>query len=326
PLSIPTSLPIWESPDLDIRFEPDFYFIPPAARVEVDKMAHAMHWLVMLHKPRYFSGNVHINLETPRGLFAGAYRQEIHLDKGQVLETVEIPFSVSNLFELGIQRCAVTLSVGGRRVAADTALIRIAECRIADSVTIGFLPDSSGHLEDILRMTRADFRPLTERTLQTANLNAYSVIVIGSGALRNYPHFRQITGRLESYLRYGGSLLLFGQPDNWPQELLPVAFVPSPETVKPGDILNRIPDARVLNRPYVISQRGLLSSLSTKRPVPSALVSPAEKVLVTPQGAVLLSVSRIGDGQIIFCGLPLQDMIARLNIDAIHLLANLLNY
>jgi hypothetical protein len=37
-------------------------------------------------------------------------------------------------------------------------------------------------------------------------------------------------------------------------------------------------------------------------------------------------VTRIGEGQVIYCGLPLVEMISELNIEAIHLLANLLNY
>jgi hypothetical protein len=60
--------------------------------------------------------------------------------------------------------------------------------------------------------------------------------------------------------------------------------------------------------------------------LPSAVMSPAENIYVTPSGAALLSVSRLGDGQVIYCGLPLLEMVAELNIEAIHLLANVLNY
>ncbi|MHC4501282.1 MAG: hypothetical protein ACYS21_19480, partial [Planctomycetota bacterium] len=60
--------------------------------------------------------------------------------------------------------------------------------------------------------------------------------------------------------------------------------------------------------------------------VGTAVLAPAEKVFVTPTGAVLLSVSRLGEGQVIFCGLPLIEMISRLELEAIHLFANILNY
>jgi hypothetical protein len=60
--------------------------------------------------------------------------------------------------------------------------------------------------------------------------------------------------------------------------------------------------------------------------VAPAVVAPSERVFVTPSGAALLSVSRFGDGQVIFCGLPLLEMVADLNLEAIHLFANILNY
>lgn len=47
---------------------------------------------------------------------------------------------------------------------------------------------------------------------------------------------------------------------------------------------------------------------------------------VCPSEVTLLSVSRLGEGQIIYYGFPLLKMISRLNIDATHLPANILNY
>ena len=57
-----------------------------------------------------------------------------------------------------------------------------------------------------------------------------------------------------------------------------------------------------------------------------AVVSPAETVFETKSGSALLSVSRIGQGQVIYCGLPVLQLVAELNLDAIHLFANILNY
>jgi len=57
-----------------------------------------------------------------------------------------------------------------------------------------------------------------------------------------------------------------------------------------------------------------------------AIVSPAERVFQTSDGAALLSVSRLGMGQMIYCGLPLLEMVAQLDLEAIHLVANILNY
>jgi hypothetical protein len=152
------------------------------------------------------------------------------------------------------------------------------------------------------------------------------VIVVGSGAFRQYPSFPQLKDRFEDYIRNGGSLVIFGQPGDWPDNVLPVSFSPAIELVDRGAITNRIPNANILSRPYEIVEANLLSSFFRDRDVAAAVISPAERVFVTPSGATLLSVSRLGEGQIIYCGLPLLEMIGRLDIDAIHLFANILNY
>jgi hypothetical protein len=326
PLTFTSKLPIWEAPNLSIEFAPNFHFVKPFPGLDVDRVVSNLNLKAIITKPYDYSGKAQINLETPTGLFAGAYRKEIQLEKGMLTETVRIPFTISNLFELGIQSQTIELMVDNKFVAADTGRIRIASCEIPDTIKIGFLPDSLGLLEDILRMTEAGYRPLTDRSLVTADLDAYNVIVIGSGAHRNYPSLKLMKGRFEDYLRQGGSLAILGQPEDWPGEVLPVSFVATREVVTVDELTNRIPEARVLSRPYAISEKNLLSSFYRQKEVSPGVIAPAERVLVTPKGAALLSVSRIGDGQIIFCGLPLLEMVTRLDIDAIHLLANILNY
>jgi hypothetical protein len=248
------------------------------------------------------------------------------MEKGETSEIVRIPFTVSNLFELGIQPVTIALYTNGKMITSDTAIIRMASCQIDDKIKIGFLPDTTGLLEDILRMTGAGFQPITDRSLATADLDMYNVIVVGSGSFRDYPSLRNMKDRLTDYVRHGGSLVLFGQPLDWPESMLPVGFVPGEEKISGREVLNRIPNANALSKPYVVSDRGLLELLERKQMLPSAVVSPAENIYVTPSGAALLSVSRLGDGQVIYCGLPLLEMVAQLNIEAIHLLANLLNY
>ncbi len=326
PLTFTSKLPVWQAPDLSIRFEPDFHFVKPFPGLEIDRVVSNLNLKAVITKPYDYSGAVQLNLETPAGMFAGAYRKEIQLERGMVTETVRMPFTISNLFEMGIQTQTIELLVDKKLVAADTSCIRVASCEIADTVKVGFLPDSLGLLEDILRMSEATYRPLTDRSLVTADLDAYNVIVIGSGCHRDYPSLRLMKGRFEDYLRYGGSLVLLGQPEDWPGEILPVSFVPTVEAIAQDDISNYIPEARILTSTYSVSEKNLLSFFSRKREATPAVISPAEKVLVTPKGATLLSVSRLGDGQIIFCGLPILEMVTQLDIDAIHLFANLLNY
>jgi len=326
PLVFTSTLAVWEAPNLTIKFQPDYQFVKPFPDLDVDRVVSSTNIKALITKPYEYSGEVQISLTTPRGMFAGAYRTDLLLEKGKPTESVRIPFTVSNLFELGIQTQTIELLVDKRVVAADTGRIRIASCEIPDTVKVAFLPDSLGMLEDILRMTECTFRPFTDRSLMTADFEAYNVIVLGSGCFRDYPSLRFMKGRFEEYLRQGGSLVVLGQPEDWPGDVLPLSFVPGREVVDQGEIINRINEARIMSQPYSISDKNLLSSFFRKREVSPAVISPAEKVFVTSTGAALLSVSRLGEGQIIFSGLPLLEMVARLDIDAIHLFANILNY
>ncbi len=320
------SKPLYEEPELSITFVPSFRFLPRPPEVEVDRTVASYAWTVVIEKPRYWSGQARLNLVTPRGVFAGAYRQEVDLVADRSFEVVRIPYSISNLFELGVQRPVVSLLVDNRPVAVDTALMRIAEFAVDDRRDIGLLPDSTGKLEDILRMSGMPFRPLTERSLMVGDLTAYDAIVVGSGAARSYPSLPDLAGQLADYVRSGGSLVLLGQPSDWPRDVLPFRFEPLFELVARDQIENRIPKARILSDPYPISDRGLLASLVRQDRVAAAIVAPSEVVYATPRGGTLLSVSRLGDGQLIYCGLPLVELISELNIEAIHLLANILNY
>ncbi|MDD5426270.1 MAG: hypothetical protein PHN52_07305 [candidate division Zixibacteria bacterium] len=325
-MPITTAVPVREALDLKISFMPGFRFVQPKARLDVDRVVSSLNWKALITKPLNYAGRVKVNLETPRGVFAGAYRTEWLLEKGHASQTIPIPFSVSNLFELGIHRQIITLIVDNRVISADTGFIRIAACHIEDTVQIGFMPDSTGLLEDILRMTDAAFQPLTDRTLVTGDLNAYDVILVGSGAFRQYPSLTLITERLVDYLRNGGSLVIMGQPYDWPDGVLPVSFSPGATAVRADEIKLRIPEARILDKPYKIILPEFLNYFTVRQPVASAVVSPAEKVFTTDADGTLLSISRLGNGQIIYCGLPLVEMIAELNIGAIHLFANILNY
>ena len=327
-LSLPVSsaVAVRDIPSLSVRFEPAFHFLPPVARVDIDQVVASMNLKAVITKPYDYSGSVTLNLETPRGMFAGAYKTTWELSQGRTSETVRIPFSVSNLFERGIQKQIIELSAEGVILDTDTGIVRIASCVVSDKVNIGLFPDTTGHIEDVLRMTHVRFQPMTERSLVTADLDAYEVLLMGSGFFKRYPAIENAKDRLEDYLRHGGSLVIFGQPSDWPEGLLPVSFVPTLERVRSKEIVIRLPEGRVVSEGYDINFERLLSYFKRERLVNPVVMSPSEGVLVTKSGAGLLSVSRIGEGQIIYCGLPMAEMIADLNLEAIHLLANLLNH
>lgn len=326
PFEMYTSLPVNESLPLSIRFDPDYFFVDPSARTDVDRVVESLNWKAIITKPSSYDGLVHITLETPRGMFAGAYRQDIMLEEGVRQETLEIPFTLSRLFEMGLQSQTIRMTADGVTLAADTGWIRAVACKMPQSLSIAFLPDTSGALEDVLRMSGATHRPLTERTLQVGDLYGYNVIVLGSGCFRKQPNLRQYKDRFEQFVRGGGSLVVMGQPEDWPIGALPVSFVSTPQKLMREDISSLLRFANVLSKPYQINLSDLLAWYDELRPAAPADIAPSERVLVTPEGSTLLSVSRFGEGQIIYCGLPLTDMVADLNIEAIHLFSNLMNY
>jgi hypothetical protein len=276
-------------------------------------------------KPLEFSGKARINLETPPGVFAGAYRQEIQLDKGQGSETMRIPFSISKLFELGIQNMMVSLVVDGRTVSVDTGYLRIAGCHVPDTIKIGLLSDTTGYLEDILRMTDAAWQTMSDRTLEVGDLGAYDVLLVGSGAMKYYPSFRRVRGRIQDFVTNGGTLVVMGQPSSWPSEVLPISLAPTKVMLTGSSIQTANATHDVLKRPTPILVSGLSAYFDRPTPVTAAVVSPCQPILTGPGSEMLLSVSTLGRGKVIYCGLPLVEMIGKLNIEAIHLLANILN-
>lgn len=325
-LELHNALPVVQKPEINVAFMPDYLFMPQVSRSEADKMIHPLSLLVRITKPQSLTGTAGLALETPAGMFAGAYKQMIQLDKGTTAEFVRIPFSVSNLFELGINRASVALTLDGKLVDSDTARLRIAECNVPATRKIAFLPDTSGMLEDVLRMVNAPTVPLTDRGLLTMELASSDVLVIGSGAFKNNPSFNQAKDRIEEFLTGGGSVVLFGQPIDFPDGVLPASISTAVSLLDRDEITNRIPDAKLLKSPYPITEKDLFSSFYRRQEVMTAVISPAEVIYAGPKGEALLSVSRFGKGQIIYCGLPLLEMIGGLQIDAIHLLANILNY
>jgi hypothetical protein len=325
PVVAESKLPVWNSPLVRVKFLPPYHFVPPFAALEVDKIVTSMSLSVAVTKPLDFAGKARIDLKTPEGMFAGAYRQDLTLEKGQGMESVRIPFSISKLFELGVQQAVVTVSIDGRQVDADTCRVRIAACQIPDTMSIGLLPDTSGQLEDILRMTDAKWQAITDRTLEIGQLASYDLLLIGSGALRNYPSFRKVRGRIEDYLNGGGTVVIMGQPSDWPSAVLPISLAPVTAELSANGVTTADQSHDLLKRPYQIGVSGLSAWFTRPQKITCAVVSPARPVLTGPSGEMLLSVSTIGRGKIIYCGLPLTEMVGSLNIEAIHLLSNILN-
>ena len=57
-----------------------------------------------------------------------------------------------------------------------------------------------------------------------------------------------------------------------------------------------------------------------------AVVFPGEKIIKSSSNTTVLSQTKLGKGRLIYCGLPLLEMIRDLDIDAIKLFSNLVHY
>jgi hypothetical protein len=314
---------------LQVTFLPSFRFIPKVADVLVDKTVSPFYWKAVVDKPKYYSGTVAVALKTPPGVSAGAVRQTLSLTTGEETQTIQFPLVAGTGMVDGIARLTLHLKEGGQIVAADTALFRVASCVINPDRPIAFLPDTSGLLEDILRMTDANITPLTDRALETGDLGAYQVIIIGSGSHRLFSSLARVTERVERFVRQGGLLVVFGQPQDWPTSAGALPIRPFPIALEGVDIAVGERNHRLFSKPYTILTRRLTETVDSR-----ALSSPAEittgKKLIydsrTSSNRSLLTVANMGEGRVIYCGFPILQRISRLEINAIHLLANILNY
>lgn len=312
---------------LTVTFLPPFRFIPKVAKVLVDKTIRPFYWKAVVDKPKYYSGEVDIDLKTPPGVSAGAMKQTLTLESGEETQTIQFPLAAGSSMADGISRLILTLRLADKALAVDTATIRVASFQINPERAIGFLPDSVGLLEDILRMTDADFRSITDRALEVGDLSAYQVILIGSGCLKTHPSLLKIRERFERFVRQGGSLILFGQPESWPDDVLPTRIKITPARLDGADMQVSDRSHKIFSKPYSTLTRQLTAKVDGEYYSAPAVMTIGRRLITdTRSGGALLSVANMGQGRIIYCGFPLLEQISRLEIHAIHLLANLIDY
>ncbi len=316
------------SHDLRVRFLPSFRFIPKVANVLVDKTVRPFYWKAVVDKPKYYSGKVAIALKTPPGVSAGAVQRTLSLPSGEETQTIQFPLVAGNDMADGIGRLTLRLKDNGQVVAADTAVIRVASCEINPDRALAFLPDTSGLLEDILRMTDANITPLTDRALETGDLSAYQVMIVGSGSFRAYGSLARISERVERFVRQGGLLVILGQPDDWPTDAAPLSIRPTPTALEGVDIGVGERNQRLFSKPYTILTRRLTETVGARALSAPAEIPTGKKLIFDKRNPKLslLTVANMGEGHIIYCGFPLLQRISDLEINAIHLFANILDY
>jgi len=70
----------------------------------------------------------------------------------------------------------------------------------------------------------------------------------------------------------------------------------------------------------------LLQNATRNYVVYPAIVFPCEKIIEAENNTALVSVSKFGKGEIIYCGLPIAELVSDLDVEAIKFIANLVNF
>lgn len=316
----------FEKTGFSVEFVPDFLIIEPFPELNLDKLVEPAYMKAIITKPADFAGTVNIDINAPTGVHVGAYEKKLEIRTGQTALELKIPLAITK--SLGIQRQEVIINVSDRGglLTSDIAFVRQADFDLPGSLIIAILADNNGLLEDILMQSNAAYKSLTDRYLKARELDYYDVVVIGSGNIED-PQLRPLLkDKLKSYLENGGTVIVFSRPGQWGENMLPVSIVPGNAASAGKDLQAKTANHPFFKEKYTIDILDLLKrAMDNYEPHP-AVVFPGEKIVDAAEGATVLSETKIGRGTLIYCGLPLPEMIGNLDPDAIKLFANLLLY
>jgi len=316
----------FERSDFRVEFMPGYVLIKPFERLRADRIVEQSEIKALITKPIDFYGNIEIDISTPQFVTAGSFPERAELRAGQRAFEISIPLASTK--SLGERRQEVTLNVSseGRIVGSDVAYIRQVEYDIPTEKYIALLPGIDGSLEDVLIQTGANYKAVSNHYLKVGDLGVYDAILIGTGAFSNYEFLPMAFDKLKRYLELGGTIIVFGQPDDWRDDLLPVSIVSTEKKVSRDEARILVDNHRLLSAKYNINRGELLDAVAQGYIAHPGLIFPGEKIIGMEEKSALLSISKIGEGQLIYCGLPIVEMVGNLDVEAIKLFSNLLHY
>lgn len=310
---------------VSISFLPGYAVLKPFGEGENTAIAQTFDWQLLITKP--YDEELHGRLEivVPDGIVVGTFDKSIDIPAGIAQKYMDIHLAAGFSIGTDIRVINAALYVSREKVASTTASARVIRCDVPESRRIAYIPDPNGQLEDFLRMLHTSFQPFTAQSLIRAPLEAYGLVVIGTNVPEYGPTLRGVSDRLREYVRQGGTILIFGQPLSWPHDLFPFSIYPakSPVMLPPKVVDN---GNQLLNNPYKVDAGQLVEKTDGDLSLYPAIIDSGDEIISAGEPGSYLKVSHLGDGTVIYCGLPLLEMAARLNTDAIHLLANLLNF
>ncbi|MEW5924825.1 MAG: hypothetical protein AB1746_12650 [Candidatus Zixiibacteriota bacterium] len=316
----------FERTGFSVEFVPDFLIIQPFPELNLDKLVEPAYLKAIITKPADFAGTVDIDINAPTGVHVGAYDKKLELRTGQAAVEVRIPLAITQ--SLGIQRQEVIINVSDRGglLTSDIAFVRQVEFDLPGSLIVAVLADNSGLLEDILMQSDAAYKSLTDRYVKTRELDYYDVVIIGSGTIDDPQVQPLLKDKLKSYLETGGTAVVFSRSGQWGENMLPVSIVAGGTGTTGRGLQTKTANHPFFKGKYTINVPDLLKRAAENYESHPAVVFPCERIIDAAEGSTVLSETKIGRGTLIYCGLPLLEMIRNLDPDAIKLFANLLLY
>ena len=323
-IEIPVPYREYSYAEVNVEFLPGYSFLSPFTEDQLTSLAQPFDWQVMITKPYGMELKGKLDINNPDGIVVGSYDENIDIPAGLTRKYMNIYLAAGRSIGYDIKTVSASLIVGGREEARAYADVRVVRCQIPETRDFALVPDSGGVLEDFMRMAHTSFIPFTRQGLIRAPLEAYDAIIIGPDAEQYWTRLRSARERLRQFVYDGGEVIIFGQGFGFPADLFEFSINSSHISAAPAGQLN-VKEHQILKYPYNINLTQLLGNAAGRDAWPARVGDGAEIVSAGEPGGYLY-VTKVGEGYVIYCGLPLMEMAAELDVETIHFLANILNF
>jgi len=309
-----------------VEMVPDFLIIDPFPELVVDKLVEPAHLKAILNKPREYSGEVSVEVIAPEGIHVGAYPEKLKLHSGETAVEIKIPLAITK--SIGDRRRQVIINIKDDAGRSISDMVYVGQCpyEIPSSVTLAVIADRSGVLEDLLMQSDAAYKVLSDRYIAAGDFDYYDAVLIGDGVIDDARAKQVLNDKLKKYIEFGGTVITFGRPEQWGDKILPVSIVPGGDVRTSADLNAKTGNHPLFKEKYRINVPDLLKRAAEEYQSRPAIVFPGERIVRAGSGAAVLTETKLGEGKLIYCGLPLTEMIRNLDTEAVRLFTNLIVY
>jgi len=312
--------------EISVSLEPGFLIVKSFSSPAVDHLVVPAQLKAIIRKPSDFSDELRIDVTSQTNIKTGAYRRSIKPGRGDRTTELDIPMAVTRSIGDDIYPISISISCGDQQIASDTVFISKIDFEIPIDMLIALYPGSSGLIEEILLQAGADYRTISRHFLRTGDFHLYDAIIFGTDCFDNRDRPIDIKNKLERYVENGGRVVVFAQSAGWPSDFMPLAIKPRTLSTSEQTIYCNQPDHTLFGRRYSINPDTLLARIEDYPDIYPVSCFPAESIVESGDGYPLLCEWRTDGGTMIYCGLPVPQMISRLDRSAVGFFANLMYY